>query len=134
MIHKSGVPNNSAIFQSMSIRWTSFSNPRPVRGIEGVLYINREKMSISIWDASNGKYIEFFGGSNSKQQVTADNLIVKSTNKNSSYSFSLLNDTLVITDSEDGVILEIPIPNEEAINDKIRALEERVSKLEDLLN
>lgn len=133
MIHKSGVPNNSPRFESTTIKWVSVANPRPVKGLEGVLYVNREKHSISIWDASNGKYIEFFGGSNSKPQVTADNLIVKSTNKNSSYSFSLVNDTLVITDL-DGIVLEIPIPNEESINEKIRSLEERINKLEDLLN
>ena len=134
MIHKSIVETNSPRIPNISIKWISISSPRPVHGIEGILYINREKNSISIWDESNGKYIEFFGKSVKIPTTDNSNLINTINNKsNNQYSFNLVDDSLIITDSN-GSIIEIPIPNEEKINEKIRLLEERIEKLERLLD
>lgn len=134
MIHKSIAETNVPRIPNISIKWISISSPRPVCGIEGILYINREKNSISIWDESNGKYIEFFGKAANISTTNNSNLLYNTNDKsNNQYSFNLVDDNLVITNS-DGIIVEIPIPNEEAINEKIRLLEERIEKLEGLLD
>lgn len=135
MIHKT-YPNKSSYKNpSTSIYWVSLSSPRPVIGIEGILYINREKKTISIWDELNGKYIDFFKEINSAVLTTNNSTIIDSNDEsnNSIYSFNLVNDNLIITNSE-GTIIEIPIPNENIINDKIKKLEERLERLEKLLD
>ena len=136
MIHKSIVETNSPRIPNISIKWISISSPRPVHGIEGILYINREKNSISIWDESNGKYVEFFGKSARIPTTDNSNLIYTTNDKTNSqplYSFNLVDGSLVIT-HPDGSIVEIPIPNKDDINAKIRELEERIEKLEGLLD
>lgn len=134
MIHKSYAETSPRI-PSLCIRWVSkFSLPRV--GIEGILYVNRENRCIYIWDEANDRYMEFFDKSHPAILTTNNNsnLVNSTINKpNSLYSFNLVNDTLVITDSE-GVIIEIPIPNEESINDKIQSLEKRIENLEKLLD
>ncbi len=126
MIHKNIIENESIKSPKTSIRWCSQSFPRPKIGIEGVLYVNRDKQTISVWDEINHKYIEFF-----KKSTNNESLIVKS--NNNSYSFNMINDSLIITNSE-GVILEINIPNKEEVDKKINLLEKRIARLEELFD
>lgn len=136
MIHKMYAEDKKPRVPNTSIRWITLSSPLPTCGIEGFLYVNRDKHSFYIWDESNHKYIEFFGKYQNATNVTTNNdsgIVNNTIKNNSSYSFNLVNDALVITDS-DGVVIEIPIPNEESINEKIRLLEERIEKLEGLLD
>lgn len=123
---ESSTPKN----RSISIKFCSISSPRPTIGIPDVIYVNRSKHSLSIWDETEGKFIEFFGS----KQITTNSEIVESNNEetNSLYSFILKDETLLITDPN-GIIMEIPIPDKDAIDERIRALEERISKLEELL-
>ena len=119
------------------IKWCSISSPRPFIGIPGVLYINESKRMISIWNDVTKKYVDFCGVDKNKS-ITNDTTnkpieIVESNNKSDNlYSFNLIDDTLSITDSTSGVVLEIPIPNKNVIDEKIKTLEERISKLEEL--
>ena len=132
MIHRSYVNKSSYKPLNTSIYWVSLSTPRPIIGIEGIFYINREKKIISIWDELNGKYIDFFKEINSSILTTNNSTINDSNRSNNIYSFNLVNDNLIITDSK-GVIIEIPIPNEDNINNKIKNLEERLKELEKIL-
>ena len=135
MIHKPFTDRSKSKNDSTFIKFYSPSSPRPTVGIQGVFYVNRQNLTISLWDDQNGKYITFFDKDRSNGGTTTnDNSLVNSNNEpNSKYSFNLINDSLVITDP-DGVIIEIPIPNEESINERIRLLEERIEKLERLLD
>lgn len=134
MIHRLNVDAKPRLPNNTFIRWITSSSPRPVYGLSNVLYVNKERKSISLWDESTGKYIEFFNGLSSTSVTTDNSLSIVNTNNNdSSPSFNLIDDSLIITNS-DGTIVEISIPNEEAINEKINLLEERIKKLEELLS
>lgn len=121
------------------IKWCSISSPRPSIGIEGVLYVDKERNTLSIWSNAYKTYVVFGGkGKLEHTEVTTNNnAIVDSTSKeNSSYSFNLINDNLIIT-CPDGIIQEIPIPSQDTIstlNDKISSLESRIEELEKLLS
>jgi len=133
MIHNLNVDTNSPKNSSIYIKWCSLSSPRPTKGIKNVFYIDSNRKIISIWDDTNNKYINFYGD-NKSTNITTNIPIKKSNNDESSlYSFNLMNDNLIITDSK-GVIIEIPIPNKEFVDNKIKSLEERIEKLEELLN
>lgn len=125
--------------QTAYIKWCSFSSPRPAVGIPNVLYINTNKQLISIWSPFENKYIEFYNSQNnvSPKVTTNNNIIEKSSKLNeidSSFTFSLIDDNLIIT-SPNGIIQEIPISKiTTELENKIKVLEERINKLEELLN
>lgn len=131
---------NSNTLSNSRVKWCSVSSPRPTIGIDGVLYVNKERNMLSIWSDIYGCYIDFFGSKQNTSEtsnVTTNNtLIVKSIDNqdsNNSYSFNLINDNLVIT-GPDGVIQEITLPNTKDLENKIRSLNERIDRLEELLN
>ena len=124
-------------YSNSRVKWCSVSSPRPPVGIDGCLYIDKERNLLSIWSDTYGCYVEFFGNKSKKldtTDATNNTLMVKSNNLDSNnYSFSVDDDKLIVT-CPNGVIEEIALPSTKAIEDELSSLKQRIDKLEELLN
>ena len=125
-------------YSNSCVKWCSVSSPRPPVGIDGCLYIDKERNLLSIWSDTYGCYVEFFGNKSKKldtTDATNNTLMVKANDLNSNvYSFNVDDDNKLIITCPNGVIEEIPLPSTKTIEDELLALKLRVEKLEELLN